>query len=156
MNAHPETFYDNQHEPMSQGTRSHQLAMYVVYESPLQMVSDSPTKYDENIASFELIKNTPTVWDETISLAGEIGEFIVVARRSGNTWYIGAMNGDIPRSIEIDLSFLGQGSKSIKAYIDGMNASQQAKDFKVIESVIKDNKLKIDMVRGGGYIGIIR
>lgn len=156
LNAHPETFYDNQHEPMSQGTRSHQLAMYVVYESPLQMVSDSPTKYDENMTSFEFIKNTPAVWDETIPLAGEIGEFIVVARRSGNTWYIGAMNGDTPRSVEIDLSFLGQGVKKIKAHIDGVNASQQSKDFNVVESSITDRKLKIDMARGGGYIGIIR
>lgn len=156
LNTHPETFYDNQHEPMSQGTRSHQLAMYVVYESPLQMISDSPSKYDENQASFEFIKNTPAVWDETIPLAGEIGEFIVVARRSGNTWYIGAMNGDTPRSVEIDLSFLGQGAKKIKAHIDGVNASQQAKDFNVVESSITDLNLKIDMARGGGYIGIIR
>ncbi len=144
-------------------TLSKEFVIWFTSPSPREQYIADPSKkkvpnskYDENIASFELIKNTPTVWDETISLAGEIGEFIVVARRSGNTWYIGAMNGDIPRSIEIDLSFLGQGSKSIKAYIDGMNASQQAKDFKVIESVIKDNKLKIDMVRGGGYIGIIR
>lgn len=156
LNTHPETFYDNQHEPMSQGTRSHQLAMYVVYESPLQMISDSPSKYDENQASFEFIKNTPAVWDETVPLAGEIGEFIVIARRSGNTWYIGAMNGDTPRSVEVDLSFLGEGSKKIKAHIDGVNASQQAKDFKVVESSITNHKLKIDMVRGGGYIGIIK
>lgn len=156
LNAHPETFYDNQREPMSQGTRSHQLAMYVVYESPLQMISDSPTKYEENQESFEFIKNTPAVWDETIPLAGEIGEFIIIARRSGNTWFIGAMNGDTPRSVEVDLSFLGQGAKKIKAHIDGVNASQQAKDFRVVESAITNHKLKIDMVRGGGYVGIIR
>lgn len=156
LNAHHETFYDNQHEPMSQGTRSHQLAMYVVYESPLQMVSDSPAKYDENMGSFEFIKSTPAVWDETVPLAGEIGEFIVVARRSGNSWYIGAMNGDTPRSVEVDLSFLGEGTRKIIAHIDGINASHQAKDFKVVESVITNQKLKIDMVRGGGYIGIIK
>jgi len=156
LNAHPETFYDNQHEPMSQGTRSHQLAMYVVYESPLQMVSDSPSKYDENPESFQFIKNTPAVWDETIPLAGKIGEFIVVARRSGSTWYIGAMNGDVPRSVEVDLSFLGKREKRIRAHIDGINASHQAKDFKVVESVITDHKLKIDMVRGGGFMGVIK
>lgn len=156
LNAHPETFYDNQHEPMSQGTRSHQLAMYVVYESSLQMVSDSPAKYDENMASFEFIKSTPAVWDETVPLAGKIGEYIVVARRSGDTWYIGAMNGDTPRTIEVDLSFLGQGVKRIKAHIDGVNASHQAKDFRVVESAVTNHKLKIDMVRGGGYMGIIK
>ena len=81
LNAHPETFYENQHEPMSQGTRSHQLAMYVVYESPLQMISDSPTKYDKNLRSFEFIKSIPTTWDETVPLEGEVGEYIALARR---------------------------------------------------------------------------
>lgn len=156
LNAHPETFYENQHEPMSQGTRSHQLAMYVVYESPLQMVSDSPTKYDENPESFEFIKNTPTIWDETIPLEGEIGEYIAVARRYQNRWYIGVMNGVTPRQIEIDLSFIGNGTKKIKEHTDGINADQQAKDSQIVERVIYGNeKLIVNMSRGGGYIGII-
>lgn len=156
LNAHPETFYENQHEPMSRGTRSHQLGMYVVYESPLQMVSDSPTKYDENPESFEFIKNTPTVWDETVPLEGEIGEYIAVARRYQNTWYIGVMNGVTPRQIEIDLSFIGNGTKKIKEHTDGINADQQAKDSQIAERVIRENeKLIVKMSRGGGYIGII-
>ena len=117
LNAHPETFYENQHEPMSQGTRSHQLAMYVVYESPLQMISDSPTKYDKNLRSFEFIKSIPTTWDETVPLEGEVGEYIALARRHNDTWYIGVINGATPRHIEIDLSFIGNGPKKIKAHI---------------------------------------
>lgn len=157
LNAHPETFYDNQREPMSQGTRSHQLAMYVVYESPLQMVSDSPSKYDENPESFNFIKNTPSVWDETLPIAGEIGEYIVVARRKGDIWYLGAMNGTSPREVEVDLSFIGKGRKHIKLHEDGPNAHQQAKDFVVSETVLKDsNKLKLRMTRGGGFMGIIK
>lgn len=156
LNAHPETFYENQHEPMSQGTRSHQLAMYVVYESPLQMVSDSPTKYDENPESFEFIKQIPTVWDETVPLKGEVGEYIAIARRYQKTWYIGVMNGADPRNIEVDLSFMGKGRRTIKAHCDGRNADQQAKDSQVKQYTINDTeKLSIQMSRGGGYIGIV-
>lgn len=157
LNAHSETFYDNQREPMSQGTRSHQLAMYVVYESPLQMVSDSPTKYDENPESFEFIKSIPTVWDETIPIAGEVGEYIAVARRHKDTWYIGVLNGTTARQMEIDLSFMGKGEKKIHAHADGINADRQAKDSKITVQTLKDSeKLQVDMSRGGGYIGIIR
>lgn len=156
LNAHPETFYENQHEPMSQGTRSHQLAMYVVYESPLQMVSDSPTKYDENPESFEFIRNTPTVWDETVPLAGEVGEYVAIARRHNQTWYIGALNGATPRHIELDLSFLKAETGNLKAHADGINSGQQAKDYQLIEKTVnKNGKLSIDMSRGGGFIGII-
>ena len=156
LNAHPETFYENQHEPMSQGTRSHQLAMYVVYESPLQMVSDSPTKYDENPESFEFIRNTPTVWDETVPLSGEVGEYVAVARRHNQTWYIGVLNGATPRHVELDLSFLKTETGKLKAHADGVNSSEQAKDYRIIEqSISKNEKLLIDLSRGGGFIGII-
>ena len=156
LNAHPETFWFNQHEPMSQGTRSHQLAMYVVYESPLQMVSDSPSKYDENPESFEFIKATPTVWDETIGLCGEPGEYVAMARRSGDKWFVGVMNGSEPHSIEIPLGFLGDGDWTVSYHADGVNAASQAKDFSVGTSdVCKDDVLKVDMARGGGYMAII-
>lgn len=157
LNAHPETFWFNQHEPMSQGTRSHQLAMYVVYESPLQMVSDSPSKYDENPESFEFIKATPTVWDETIGLCGEPGEYVAMARRSGDKWFVGVMNGSEPRSIEIPLGFLGDGDWTVSYHADGVNAASQAKDFSVgTADVHKDDVLKVDMARGGGYMAIIQ
>lgn len=156
LNAHPETFYENQHEPMSQGTRSHQLAMYIVYESPLQMVSDSPTNYDENPESFEFIKQIPTVWDETVPLKGEIGEYIAIARRHQKTWYIGIMNGNTPRQIKIDLSFMGKGKRKIKAHCDGINSDQQAKDFRIIQDTLNDSdELTVQMSRGGGYVSII-
>ncbi|MDR0507785.1 MAG: glycoside hydrolase family 97 catalytic domain-containing protein [Dysgonamonadaceae bacterium] len=154
LNAHSDVFYANQREPMSQGTRSHQVAMYIVYESPLQMLSDSPSKYDANPESFEFIKQIPTVWDETVPLAGEIGKYIVVARRSGNTWYIGAMNGETSREVEVDLSFLGDGKKRVKSHIDGINADYQAKDYAIGEISVS-RKLKIKMARGGGYAGIV-
>ena len=157
LNSHPETFYGNGREPMSQGTRSHQVAMYVVYESPLQMVSDSPTKYDENPRSFDFIKRTPVVWDETVGLGGAPGEYAAVARRSGDVWYIGVMNNSEPRSLEIPLDFLGDGSWTMEYHADGPNAGRQAKDF--VTGSIKvtgADSLEVDMARGGGYMAIIR
>ncbi len=154
LNAHFDTFYACQSEPMSQGTRSHQVAMYIVYESPLQILSDSPSKYDENQESFDFIKQIPTIWDETVPLAGETGEYIVIARRSGDTWYIGALNGKTPRDVEIDLSFIGENHKWIKIHIDGINANRQAKDY-AIEKKLINRKLKISMAQGGGFAGIV-
>ena len=157
LNAHYETFTSSQMEPMSQGTRSHQIAMYIVYESPLQMVSDSPTKYDENLGSFNFIKEIPTVWDETIAIEGKIGEYLVLARRYKDTWYIGAMNGAEPREVEIDLSFIGEGDKVLKAHADGVNAFKQAKDYQIIEKKISTGqKIIINMTKGGGYAAIIK
>lgn len=150
-----ETFNFTQLEPMSQGTRSHQVAMYTIYESPLQMVSDSPNKYDENMESFEFIKQTPTVWDEIVPLEGRIGEYIVLARRSGDKWFIAGMNGNSPREIEIDLSFIGNKDIHVKTHIDGLNSFKQAKDYRVVDYKIKKGqKLKIKMSRGGGFSAI--
>ena len=92
LNAQPESFRINECEPMCQGTRCQNLAMYVVYESPLQMLSDSPTKYGENLGCLEFLRAVPSVWDETVPLKGSIGKDIAIARRSGETWYVGAMN----------------------------------------------------------------
>lgn len=157
LNAHLETFYENQHEPMSQGTRSHQLAMYVVYESPLQMMADSPAKYDENPASLNFIKEIPTVWDETIPLEGEVGEYIAIARRHNDIWYIGVLNGSTPRELELDLSFMGKGKKCVSFHEDGINADSQAKDVRVGYCTLQENdKLLISMTRGGGYLGIVQ
>lgn len=157
LNAHPETFYANQHEPMSQGTRSHQVAQYVVYESPLQMLSDSPSKYDENPESFDFIRNTPAVWDETVPLEGRIGEYVAVARRSGDTWYVGVLNGDTPRELRLDMSFLGEGRYSIRSHADGVNADSQAKDFKVTDGgfIDAESELPVTLARGGGYVAVI-
>ena len=95
---------------MSLGTRCHQLAMYVVYESPLQMLADSPTNYMREPETMEFLRPIPTVWDETRVLDGRIGDYVVVARRKGQDWFVGAMNDWTPRELEIDLaSFLPAG-----------------------------------------------
>ena len=155
-NAHADRFRAIHDEPMSQGTRSHQVALYVVYESPLQAMADSPVHYDANPESRDFIKSIPEVWDETVPLCGRLGEYVAVARRNGDTWYIGALNGtDAPLHLELDLSFMGSGSKNIFSHSDGVNAGTQAKDFRT-DSVVSDSPvLAIDMARGGGYAAII-
>ncbi len=157
LNAHPETFHANQHEPMSQGTRSHQIAQFIVYESPLQMISDSPSKYDENPESFSFIKTIPTVWNETVPLEGEIGEYVAVARRSGDTWYIGVLGGEVPRELTLDTSFLGNGHYTMTSHADGINADSQAKDHIVtVNNIDGGTALHVTLARGGGYAAIIR
>lgn len=156
LNAHADRFRVVHDEPMSQGTRSHQVAMYVIYDSPLQTLADSPVLYDQNPESRDFIKQIPTVWDETVPLGGRLGEYVALARRSGDKWYIGVMNGtDKPLHLELDLSFAGDGKKTISCHADGPNAARQAKDAIVATSASDNDTLSIDMARGGGYAAII-
>ena len=139
-------------QPMSLGTRCHQLAMYVVYEGPLQMLADSPTNYLHEPETMEFLAAVPTEWDETKALSAKIADYVVVARRNGRDWYVGAMTDWTPRSLDIDLSFLGDGSFTIDAYQDGINAERFASDYKkTTSSVNKGSKLKINLAPGGGW-----
>lgn len=156
LNAHGDKFHAIHDEPMSQGTRSHQVALYVVFESPLQTLADSPVHYDANPLSCGFIKKIPTVWDETVPLAGEMGEYVAVAKRKGNDWYIGAINGtEKPIHIDISLDFLPEGEWTITYHSDGVNSDIQAKDFKVETKRIAGSAISIAMARGGGYAAII-
>ena len=156
LNAHPDRFRVIHDEPMSQGTRSHQVAMYIIYESPLQTLADSPVLYDQNAASRDFIKQIPTVWDETLPLGGRLGEYVAVARRSGDTWYIGVMNGTgQPLHLDLNLDFAGRTPKTIRYHADGPNADRQAKDAVIATTVSANNTLSIDLARGGGYAAII-
>ena len=137
-------------EPMSQGTRCHQLALYVVLESPLNMLCDAPTNYMKEAESLEFIANIPTVWDETMVLDGKIGEYIVTARRSGNTWYVGGITNWTARDLTIDLTPLKLGSKKAVLFKDGINANRKASDYKK-EMVTVSDKLTVHMAPGGGF-----
>lgn len=153
LNSQIETFYATQHEPMSQGTRAHQLAMYVIYESPLQMLSDSPSKYDENPECLDFLKQVPVIWDQTIPLSGDIQKNIILARKKDNTWYIAALGNSKEQDIEIDLSFLDNGQYSMKAYKDGVNAKRNGKDYKFYEQKVSPRDiLGIHLARGGGFV----
>jgi len=117
-NATPESFQVVNSPPQVQTTRGHGLGMFVVYESPFQMVADSPDAY-ENAAGFDFVKIVPTTWDETRFLQGDIDDYIVVARRKGKDWYLGAMGNEKPHDISVPLAFLGDGKFKAKVYADG-------------------------------------
>lgn len=152
INAQKASFAPIFMRPMSLGTRCHQLAMYVVFESPLQMLADSPSNYLREPQVMDFLGPVPSVWDETRVLDGRIAEFIVVARRSGKDWYVGAMTNWTPRDIDIDLSFLASGSYSMEAYEDGINADRNGSDYRQIKTQVgPTTKLKLKLAPGGGW-----
>ena len=144
-------------EPMSQGTRCRQLATYVIFESPFNMLCDAPSNYRREKECTEFISNIPTIWDETVSLDGKVSEYVAIARRHGNDWYIGALTNWTPRELDLDLSFLGEGDYTLELFKDGINADRAARDYKKeVIPVPTDRKLKIRMAPGGGYAARIQ
>jgi len=152
LNATKTTFAPIHERPMAMGTRCHQLAMYVVFESPLQMLADSPSNYLREPEAMEFLGPVPTVWDETKVLDAKLGEYVLLARRSGTDWYVGAMTNWTGRALEVDLSFLPKGTLSMDSYQDGVNADRFASDYKRAKSkVTSSQKLKITLAPGGGW-----
>lgn len=143
--------------PVSQGTRCHQLGMYVVYEAPLQMMADSPSAYLKEQESTTFISSIPTVFDETIALDGKVGEYVVLARRKADKWYVGGLTNWSARELSIDLSFLGEGTFEAEIFKDGVNADKDPTDYKreIIE-VVSADKLSIHTAGGGGFAIVIR
>jgi alpha-glucosidase len=151
-NASKQSFRPVFSMPMSQGTRCHQLAMYVMYEAPFEMLSDNPTAYMREQESVDFIASVPTTFDETVALDGKVGEYAAIARRKGDTWYIGAMSNWDARDITIDLSFLKEGKYKAEIFKDGINADRDATDYnKEVMDVSSNDKLKIHLSNGGGW-----
>ena len=144
--------------PVSQGTRCHQLALYTIFEAPLQMMADSPTAYMKEQESTDFIAKTPTTFDETVALDGEVGQFVILARRKNATWYLGAVTNWNSREITIDFSFLEKGKKyKAEIFSDGLNAEKAANDYKrEIITVDSTTKLKYNLAGGGGFAAIIQ
>jgi len=135
---------------MSQGTRCHQLALYAILDSPLNMLCDSPTNYEKEQECTDYIAEIPTVWDETIVLDGKMGEYCVTARRKGNDWYLGGITDWTPRDITLDLSFLPDGNYLGDWYVDGRNAARDASDYKRENGLVGVSKT-IHLAPGGGF-----
>ena len=151
-NATRSNYHPVYNEPMSQGTRCRQLAQYVVFESPLNMLCDSPSNYSKETECMEFISTVPTVWDETRALCGEVGKYIAMARRSGDDWYVGGMTDWNERTLTLDLSFLPQGVYSVELYRDGVNADRRASDYKKeVFDLPLNGLLKVKMAPGGGF-----
>ena len=154
LNSCKGRFVANYYEPMSQGTRCHQLGLYMILESPLSMLCDNPSNY-LNLGGpcTDFIAQVPTVWDETRFLLGEMGEYVVSARRKGNTWYVGGITNWTSRDVTVPTDFLGEGNWKMESFLDGMNAHRRADDyaFKAGQSVKAGSAMKIHMAPGGGF-----
>ncbi len=144
--------------PMVPGSRAHQVAMYTVFESPLQMMCESPTIYKKEQETVDFITQIPTTWDETVVLKAKLSDYIVIARRKGENWYLAAMTDWTDRNFEIDLSFLDDDvNYNVQVYKDGINTDRNAMDYK-FEKMILNNKSKINisMSKGGGFSAIFK
>ena len=150
-NKTPETFEVVNSPPQVQTTRAHGLAMFVVYESPFQMVADSPDVY-ENQPGFDFIKIVPTTWDETRFVAGDIDDYVVVARRKGKDWYLGAMSNEKGHVIAAPLGFLGAGSFKADISVDGPDPASLASSGRTVTS--KD-VLELKVAPSGGAVVIL-
>ena len=156
-NATRAQFFGNNDHPMSQGTRAHQVAMYTIFDAPLQMMADSPTKYEREQPTTDFIRQIPTVFDEIKVIDGRIGEYIVLAKRKGSTWYLAAMTDWTPRDMEIPLNMLSAGTHNAEIFADGINADRDATDYcKLQKQVGKNDVIKIHLAPGGGWSAIIK
>jgi alpha-glucosidase len=142
--------------PASQGTRVHQMALYVVYESPLQMLADNPSNYMKEQECTDFIVKVPVVWDDVKVLKGKVGDYLLLARCSGNEWFVGALTDWSQRDMDLDLSFLGQGEYNMEIFQDGINADRYASDYKHMRLEVRsDLKMKIQLAPGGGWVARI-
>jgi alpha-glucosidase len=140
---------------MSQGTRCHQLAMFIVYDSPMQIFAGNPSQGMMEPEVMNLLGSIPTSWDTTIILEGKVSDYIITARRSGKDWYIGGMTDWTPRSMQISLTFLSPGYYEATMCLDGINADRYPSDYTISKSKLtQDDKIKINFAGGGG--GLIR
>mgnify|MGYP002779554012 FL=1 len=144
--------------PMNQGTRAQQAAQYVVYESPLQYLAASASDYRAEPAFTRVLAAIPTVWDETRVLAGAVGDSLVVARRRGEEWWIGALTDWTPRTLALPLDFLGGGAWEALVVEDGANADRHAADHVIREQVAIDPAvaLRVRLAPGGGFVARLR
>jgi len=150
INATRSQFIARDLEPMCQGTRAHQLAMYVVFESPLVMLSDYPESYDHN-PGMEFLDQVPTVWDQTKVVNGEPSKYVTIARQHGNAWYLGAMTNWETRDLEIPLSFLGSGEYEAQIFADGADADKVATSLGITKKRVRaGDKLPVHLAPGGG------
>lgn len=139
--------------PSGQGTRSHELAMFVLYDQPFAMLADSPTEYEKYPDIMKFLSAVPTVYDESKALKAKIGEYAMVARRKGSDWYLGAMTNWEPKEIEVDFGFLERGvNYTADIYFDAANAAEDAEQYvHQVKEVNSTTKMNVKMAPGGGF-----
>ena len=154
-NAQPEDNRGSGSLPMGGGTRAYQMALYVCFESGVQMLADSPSRYLREDECTRFIASVPTTWEDTRILAAKAGDYYVVAKRKGGKWFIGAITGNNAQDIDISLDFLGKNGH-LTYFQDGRNAHRIAVDYKRLEQdVTPQTKLRLHLVRNGGWCGVI-
>jgi len=157
INMQPEVYGGRRPNSASVGTRAYQLALFVLFESGVQMLCDNPTLYYRNQDCTDFITQVPVTWDETKALQAEIGELAVVAKRKGNKWFIGGITNGKERQLSLNLDFLIKGkSYKITSYADGINANRQAMDYKkVVQTVNSDSQIPVKLSKNGGYAAVL-
>lgn len=155
--SNPKKHHMNFKHPKGLGTRCHELAKYVVYESPLQMLCDEPTAYEKEKECMKFLSAVPSVWDETIVLDAKVGEHILLARRKDDTWYVGGMTGSAGQTISIDFSFLGSGTYRMDIWRDGDKTQEDGSNYEFYteEAINANMQYVISMAPGGGWVGVI-
>lgn len=143
--------------PMGQGTRAHAMALFVILSSPMTMLPDSPSDYYREKECTDFLTKIPVEWDETRLLQGDISKYTVLSRRSGESWFVGAITNDDERSVELKTDFLKPGKYRIEWIEDGINAGTRASDYQLIEKEITAGEiLHLKMAPGGGWLAHIR
>jgi alpha-glucosidase len=156
-NATKATYRPINDNPMAKGTRCQQLAEYIVFDAPLQMLSDNPTIYKKEQECTDFITSIPTTFDATVPLDGRVGEWLALAHRKGKDWFVAAMTDWTPRETTIDLSFLPEGPFEAEIFKDGVNAGRDATDYKKETIHVKrGDKLNIWLAPGGGWVAHLR
>lgn len=154
-NAQKDSFKPIFNLPFSMGTRAHQLALYVVLESPLQMLSDSPSAYEKESECLYFIARCPTTWDEIRPLEGVVGSHVLLARRHGDQWWLGGLTNWQDRELTVPLNFLGDGKWNMELFTDGLNADVAAQDYvRETREVTAGESLNVRLARGGGVAAV--
>jgi alpha-glucosidase len=155
-NAQKNEFYMYGNRPVGLGTRSHSMALSVIFESPLTMLPDSPSDYLKEDECTRFLSQIPVVWDETLVLDAKIGAYVVLARRNGDNWFIGAITNWEARDITVNLDFLGDGTYKLECFKDGENSETRAIDYKVEKKTVNaQSTIRIPLTTGGGWAGKI-
>lgn len=156
--ANPKKHRASFKNPKSMGTRCHELAKYVIYESPLQMLADRPTAYQKEPEVMKFLSAVPSVWDETVVLTGKVADHLIMARRSGDTWYIGGMTAAEGQTISIDLGFLGAGNYTMDIWRDGDDTFTNGSSYvhSTDSGLNSGMKYVVSMAEGGGWVAVLR
>lgn len=155
-NDQPDTFRPVNSAPGSMGTRCHELAKYVLYDAPLQMLCDAPPHYRREERTMEFLRQVPTTWDESLALDGRIGEFAVMARRAGDRWFLGGMTNEQERNLKLDAARLGAGPWQATVWHDKPESATKATAFEVTTFTLTAGATtEVKLAPGGGFVAIL-